>query len=222
MSYKTMDCLRNLGFVEGRNEAGFTCLVYNESGKVLNATEQIGLYLRPEVTISGVVATPRTLSMLNEILPVEVESPKLALAWLSWAIRRVAESFPSLVDPGRAYWHLLPWVQNQAAYAARPACTAQREWVRIAIKSLASHLDGLEDDTQVRFFFDGQVFTIQAEEKVIAFPATGDSWDRAYILPARALKSFLPKRLMRDKVEFSVWDGHLIIGNRRYPDIKPG
>ena len=170
MSYKTMDCLRNLGFVEGRNEAGSSCLVYNESGMVLHATEQVGLYLRPEVTISGVVATPRTLSMLNESLPVEVESPELALAWLSWAIRRVAESFPSLVDPGRAYWHLLPWVQKQAAYAARPACTAQREWVRIAIKSLGSQLDGLDDDTQVRFFFDGQVFTIPVVVKeVVAF-----------------------------------------------------
>lgn len=49
MSFKTMDCLRNLGFVEGRNEAGFACLVYNEGGKILYATEQVGLYLRPEV-----------------------------------------------------------------------------------------------------------------------------------------------------------------------------
>jgi hypothetical protein len=218
-----MDFLRDLGFLDGCCEMGSSCLKFNLDGQTVYAQEQVGLYLRWEVTITGVISTSRTLTMIECALPVEVESREQGLAWIGFALENLPDalSAPAWLIEGRAHRHTLPWERERAAYAARPNCRAERDWVRVAWKRLALALTGLNDGAKVHFAFDGLVMTIRPGDGVIAFPASGQAWPQSYSVPAGRLRGFLAQRLMQPSIEFSVWDGCLVVGNRRYNGAQP-
>ena len=112
----------------------------------------------------------------------------------------------------------LPWVKEKAEYDARPHCMAQRDWVRAARKTLRETLVVVDEDTEVIFSFVDGVLTIRCDDEVVAFPAEGRSWSKRYSLPAGKFNP-LPKRLMREYIEVSVWRGKLTIGSWRYEGV---
>jgi hypothetical protein len=126
---------------------------------------------------------------------------------------------------GRAFRHLLPWEKERATrekelavYAARPHCYAEREWARLAVRSLAERLTDVADEVPVEFWFDGEVLTIRWADERLALAAKGERWPTGYSLPARSLRAD-PKRFKDQQVEFSVWKGALVIGRQRYEGV---
>ena len=104
---------------------------------------------------------------------------------------------------------------SQAEYEARPQCTVQRDWLRLALKTLAGQLASLPDDGVVAFTFDGSVFAIRCEKKVIAFPGDGFPWTVCFIVKAKTLRR-QPKRLMRECIGVSVWESRILFGSWSY------
>ncbi|WP_221066165.1 hypothetical protein [Methylomagnum ishizawai] len=164
-------------------------------------------------------------------MPIEVESWEQGAAWVAWClddhspkgIFEPASPIPWLVE-GRQNFHLLPWerkraeyAEQQARFAARPRCTVERAWARLALNTLAEQLEIISADSLVMFDFDGSVLRIGCGEKVIAMPAEGNRWEQPFLISGKVLKN-LPKRLMTPSVDFSIWESALRIGNRRYRD----
>lgn len=108
--------------------------------------------------------------------------------------------------------------RERAIYDARPHCHVQRDWVRLALKKLHQYLADVGPDATVTVSFDGTVLTIRCENMVLAMSAIGSAWTQKYGIKAGALEP-LPKRLMRDPVDVSVWKSDLVIGNERYAGL---
>lgn len=68
------------------------------------------------------------------------------------------------------------------------------------------------------FTFDGSIFSIRYDEKVIAFAAAGIPWAVSFKVRVGNLRR-LPKRLMHDLAGISIWESRISIGNRTYPGI---
>ena len=127
--------------------------------------------------------------------------------------------------------HLLPWVIQgakrklvEAPYRARPHCVVQRDWARLAIKTLASYLDPLSpeavsDETPVVFFFKDSVLTIRCKSEVIALAGRGEDWPTKYVIRAGQLRQF-PKRFKGSEVEISIWNAKLRIGDKLYAGVE--
>ncbi|HYE37087.1 hypothetical protein [Methylocaldum sp.] len=161
-------------------------------------------------------------------MPSEVESLEQGVAWVTWCLDdhspkgmfEPASPIPWLAV-GRQNRHLLPWEKERAAYAARPHCTVERAWARLALNTLAEKLNLVGEKTMAIFDFDGSVLRISCGETVIAMPADGLPWTQPFSIAAGLLRN-LPKRLMTSAVEFSIWDSALQIGNRRYRGVIAG
>jgi hypothetical protein len=85
----------------------------------------------------------------------------------------------------------------------------------VALKALSEQLKTIDDEVCVRFEFDGNLLTVHCDAKIYPMQAAGSSWPQQYSVRAGALKS-LPKRLMSWRIQFSVWNEVLTIGNRGY------
>jgi hypothetical protein len=209
----TWELLRTLGFAEkGRK------LHFKVDNLELEASQVWNEWLAPVVFLHGLYRGPRATGMIADDLPPEVESREQGLAYLAYYLdgslpHPIAE--PAWLKEGRSYQYLLPWNRRLAGFNARPQCSVQREWVRLAFKRLAAHLAKLDDDVPVIFGFGSGVLTIRCAGNLIAMPADGRSWTHCYSVKAAAFRK-LPKRMMHDPVGFSVWDSALTIGNRRF------
>jgi hypothetical protein len=107
---------------------------------------------------------------------------------------------------------------RRAAPAARPQCQVERDWARLALRKLTGLLATSGDDALVTLHFNGEVLMVWCEGTLIAVPASGKPWPKRYSLRAASLRR-LPRRLMREKVEFSIFESALTIGNVRYPGV---
>lgn len=191
----------------------------------LKAAHCIDREFQPVVLFSGVLTRARTTTMVSFRLPRRLDSQEMGKAWLVWCLdNELREVYRPVtptpwLDEGRCSFHLLPWVQSMEAYEARPKCMVERKWARLALNDLEKQLVGITDDAIVRFGFDGSVLIIQCGEKTIALPAEGEPWPSQLAIGVEKLRR-LPKRLMRDRIEISVWDETLRIDRRLYRDAK--
>jgi hypothetical protein len=222
---KTTDLLRNLGFVEDQSLISdpMPGLSFNFRSFKLSAICGTNRHFTPVVLFTGFMVTDRTMGEVEFELPPEVESGEQGKSWITWGLdnefggRFQPVGAPAWLAEGRQYFDLLPWNRERAAYNARPHCSVDREWARVAIKTVGQHLTKVDDATPVIFGFDGKVLTITCGEGICPLPAQGSPWKEQYSIRAGEL-SRLPTRL-RYNVEFSIWDGMLGIGNRHYKSI---
>jgi hypothetical protein len=98
--------------------------------------------------------------------------------------------------------------------------TVRRDWLRLALKTLADCAFTLPDDADL-FGFDGSVFSIRCDGKVIALAGQGVPWAVSFKVRAGALRR-LPKRLTREDIGISIWESTISIGNRTYPGTLDG
>ncbi|HEV8363085.1 MAG TPA: hypothetical protein VGQ52_06180 [Gemmatimonadaceae bacterium] len=231
-SVSTREVLQALGFAEDQSEQqrGFS---FNFGNFKLWALPCTNRWFTPVVLVTGTVFDGSNLREVIQELPDKVESVEQAMAWMAWLVDKATthpfnlSSEPGWLVQGRLHRHLLPWERERAirekeraAYAARPHCDVQRDWVRLALKKLHQQLASVSPDATVTVSFDGTVLTMRCEKTVIAVSANGSPWTQKYEIRAGALEP-LPKRLMRDPVDVSVWNSTLMIGNQRYAGVVP-
>ncbi len=223
---RTMDVLHGVGFQTDTT-------VISDDGPGLSADFGIvklwasahRQLLAEVVMITGVLSTSRSLGHIQFAMPRYVESAHFVTAWIVWHLdqhsefRRV-QSLP-WVERGRSHQALLPWVKSMAEWNARPQCVVKRDWLRLALNTLAEHVTTLPDDSEAVFSFDGSIFSIRCDEKVIAFAAEGTPWAVSFKVRVGNLR-LLPKRLMHDSARISIWESCISIGNRTYPGTLDG
>jgi hypothetical protein len=122
------------------------------------------------------------------------------------------------LELGRLHKHELPWVVELAEYEASPRCWVSREWLRMALKTLAGHLGLVDDGAPVKFEFDGKVLSIRCGDELIVMACDGQTWPTSYAIPAGKLRR-LPKRLMRERVCIHIWRSQLTIDRVMYEGI---
>lgn len=175
---RTMDVLRSMGFQTDTT-------VISDDGPGLSANFgglrlTAGAYckfLAEIVMITGVLATSRSLALIHVEMPRYVESAHVVTAWIVWHLDQHSEFRKvhnlSWVEEGRNHQGLLPWVKSMAEWEARPQCTVDRDWLRLALKTLAYRALTLPDDADVLFSFDGSVLTLKCDGMVIALAGKG-------------------------------------------------
>jgi hypothetical protein len=188
----------------------------------LSAVAVVSPYSGEIILFSGVLATCETLADVHFELPRRIESLKQCAAWIVWNLdqygdQRIFRPTRNVgwLEEGRQNRRLLPWVMSQAEYEARPRCTVQRDWLRLALKTLGKHLQSLPYDSTVSFSFDGCVFSIRCDKKVIAFPGEGLPWTVCFTVEVRTLHHS-PKRFMSEYIELSVWESRIQVGSWSY------
>lgn len=228
MSVYTSDLLKSLGFKEDNSivsdpPGGLSIDLGNFK---LSASFVINRWCQEIVLLSGIMSISRSIYDVESEMPREVESWEQGVAWVTWCLDKHGEydkynptqPIKWLAD-GRQNFYLLPWERERLAYENRPNCYVKREWVRVALRNLSKQIALLDDEVSVIFQFDGNILTICYEGLVLAMPAYGSKWKFRYLIKAGTLRQ-LPKRLMSQEVEFSVWNSDLTIGRYRYKDVK--
>jgi hypothetical protein len=216
------DALKELGFSPDSTVISddMPGLSFDFGNFKLSASVVINKSFKPVVLFGGVLATPRTLTEVCFELPRMVASRQQVVAFLAYYLDKQASESGSVFHParevdwiseGRQNRHLLPWAAEMAAYRSRPHCSVQRDWLRLALKRLAELLGQLDAAAEVEIGFDGSVLLIRCSDEVVAMSAHGRPWRTQFTIPAGNL-THLPKRLGRDEIEISVWDGRLSIG----------
>jgi hypothetical protein len=220
----TWELLKDLGFTPdpGSLSEGGGGLVFDFGNLQLSAGRFLNMRVLNIILLSGVLATSRTIAEISQEMPLHVDSREQGIALVVWCLDQASsrgefiplKSVPWIAEE-RAHRDCLPWKRDAAIYAARPHCLVSREWMRIGIKTLASHIVSSDNDALVSFGFDGSALSIRCTDNPIIMAAAGAPWPQQYSVHAKTLR-WLPKRLMRDEVEVSVHDGFLRIGRRLY------
>lgn len=221
------DVLRDLGFEPDAKvmSDGTPGLSFDFGNFKLSASSVVNMRFAEVILFTGVLATSRTLAEVDFEIPRRVKSREQCAAWIVWNLDSLAGGLftPARevrwLAEGRENQTLLPWVANLAAYDARPRCMVQRDWLRVALKTLRAILATARDEDTMEFGFDGAVLTMKCAGEVVALPAEGSSWPERLAIPARNLQN-LPKRLMSERLEVSVFEGRLNIGRNRYNGVS--
>jgi hypothetical protein len=223
-SIPTTELLRQLGFQPDSRVLSDTGpgLSFDFGNFTLNASQCLNLRCIEVVLFSGVLAAAGSLAEVFFELPPQMTSLKQCAAWIVWNLDQRAPH--RLFIPGqRVGWiiegreskHLLPWVLPMAEYEARPKCVVRRDWLRLALKTLAEDLAGQPHDAVVVFSFDGLVLYIRYADKAVALPGEGTPWTVRFQVRARALQR-RPKRFMMERLEVSVWESRISLGSSSY------
>ena len=227
-SIAVWDVLKEFGFAPNSSVISDVMpgLSFDFGNFKLSASAVMGTMFRPVVLFTGVMATSRTLAEVCFELPRMVASREQLAAFLVYYLDKAADG--DVFQParnvdwltmGRQHCHLLPWEVDMAAYHARPHCSVQRDWLRLALKSLAEVVAKADDVAEVELGFDGSVLTLKCSGQVVPMAANGKAWATQFVIPAGKLRR-LPKRLMQHEPEVSVRDGRLHIGRNCFDGAK--
>ena len=217
----TWDVLLELGFVPVADP--MPGIVFDFGGFTLRATALTNLRFVEVVSLSGVMTTPRTATQIDFEMPTRIESREKCTAWIMWHLDHATKEGMfhagrevGWVTEGRQNTHLLAWVNERAE---RRVCVVARAWAKLAIKTLAEHLNDVSDQTPVVFSFADSVLTIRCGSGVIAIAGSGDDWPNKFAIDAGQLRK-LPKRLPQLRVRIAISNTSLTIGNRLYSGMK--
>jgi len=223
----TWDVLREFGFLPDDQVISDVMpgLSFDFGNFKLSASCVTNMRFVEVVLLTGVMATSRSIAEVQFEMPKQIQSHKQCAAWIVWHLDKVAgdEGFVSVhavewLVEGRNHRNLLPWVAEMAEYEARPHCTVERVWLRVALKELRWILSTAYDGDVV-FGFDGAVLTIRCAGKVVAMPGEGMPWAQRYTIRTEKLRN-LPKRLMTERLEVSIWETRLTIGRNSYEGVS--
>ena len=226
-SISTWNLLPELGFAPDSKVVSdiMPGLSINFGNLKLSASYLMSMQFAKIVLLSGVLKTPDSIAEIHIEMPRQVSSREQCYAWIVWHLdehskRGVFKPINEYgwIAEGRKNKHLLPWVADMMAYEASPICEVRRDWARIALNTMAEYFK-VDTSSKVIFSFDGNVLRIDYTGKVIPLPGKGKKWPNSYSIPARCLEN-LPKRLMKERVFFSIWKSQLYIGGYVYPGVE--
>jgi len=190
----------------------------------LDASWQLNRWFVPVVLLSGNYATSRTIAMIEQQLPLKVESAAQGKAFVAWSLRDIVREpyglkiTPAWLTEGRDHFDLLPWNRQLTDYKARPRCYIRRDWARIALKELGRYLALAMPDDSVTLSFDGEALRVQVGNELLVVQAKGDPWTVNYSIRAAELTR-LPRRLTRDPIEISIVRLSLRIDHCHYSEV---
>ncbi|WP_429109675.1 hypothetical protein [Aeromonas media] len=230
---ETGEALQELGFMQDEKvySEQVMGLSYDFGRFQITAGRIMNLSMREVWNFSGVVGNSNFISCMNFEMPLQVESVEQCAAWVVWHLKQHipsrAKIFPRtlsyLLLLGLEHQATLPWVRDLAAYKAayevRPKCMVKRDWLRLALKELKTALVEVNDTDDVQFHFDGSVLYMYCPNERIVCPASGDAWQKQYVIAARNLRN-LPKSLMQETLCIDIWESKLGIARHCYPDIR--
>jgi hypothetical protein len=104
------------------------------------------------------------------------------------------------------------WVRRIEEYKARPTCSVEKDWFKVAANKLRPLADAASESDLLWFAFNGETLKIVGCSAAVIVPATGTAWDARYAIKAKQL-DHLSKRL-NDPVVIGVWEGRLSVGRR--------
>lgn len=200
-------------------------LEYDFGKFTLSAALVMNRHFVDVVHFSGVIASSESIGEVEFEMPLLVESREQCAAWIAWHLAKFHQArvyrrgqFPAWLYQGAQQKHLLPWVRDMEEYRARPQCSAEREWLKLALRSLARYLTNIEDTELLEVAFDGDVLSFRLPGNQIVLAAKGAPWKSRFSIPAGKLRR-LPKRIMSEYVEVSVWRSRLNIGRHSYDGV---
>lgn len=227
-SVSTVAVLLELGFAP--DTGGTSGLAFDFGNFKLTAiwgtkTWGLNMFGQKVMLFLGHLVTKCGHSEIDFEMPLRIASREQCAAWIVYHLDRAASMGvfqPShhvpWVEDGRRHQDQLPWIKEIAECEARPLCMAHRDWFRVALKKLRENLAEVDGDKGVVFSFADSLLTIRCEDKVVAFPAEGRSWDKCFSIPAGRMR-LLARRLMSEWIEVSVWKGRLYFGGRAYTGV---
>jgi hypothetical protein len=180
----------------------------------LTAAEVMSQYWVPCIHFGGVCQGARSISMVDFEMPLEVESLEQGAAWIAYGIGekfRPRRPTPWLAD-GWTWQDRLPWVRRMEEYKARPMCSVEKDWLKLAARKLRPLADSASESDLVWVSFNGETLRIAGCGATVIVPAIGTAWDARYAIKATQL-DHLPKRLA-NPVVIGVWEGRLTIGRQ--------
>lgn len=188
--------------------------IFRSGNLELQALQVTNLYCRPEFFLTGKADERhhQRIQFIELSMPIEVDSFEQGVAWIAYAVnaRFVPVKPIPWLEQGRLWRHHLPWERERAARRARPQCVVERDWFRVAAKSLTHMAVGADHMAEAVFTFDGSVLTVRAGGMLLPMPAEGSAWPQDYAVRLADLR-LLPKRLMRPRIGVSVWEGKLTL-----------
>ena len=226
--YPTLDALVALGFEHREPEFGMKTVGYRFRYLDLKASASISMYFRPDVLLSGVLNTGRTLSQIEHHLSGDLGTPQEAAAWVSYVLksdRSDLEPLPAWFLEGERHWDLVPAVREEqasqerleayrAAYQASPKCFIDREYARPLRRKLQAALSEIVGKAEMTFNFDGRVLSITLYGAVHEVVASGESWPCSYQITVSS-ETRLPPRFTSSTVEVNVFKDNLILAELR-------
>lgn len=192
--------------------------VFDFGNLQLKVAEVKNEYLRPVLFFTGIGRMTNSLHEVIFEMPLEVASFEQGVAWVVYGI---GTDFKPLKAPtwwrmGLGWQDYLPWnidaAKHAAKYAARPHCRVKRSWARSVLTHLRELTKTAGPDEKARFGFDGEILRVHAAGELIAVPAEGQAWPVTALMPL-VLVDQLPKRLMHEVTEVSVWNDCLHYGH---------
>jgi hypothetical protein len=108
----------------------------------LTAAEVMSDRFQPCFQFGGVWRGTNSLSMVDFSMPLEVESLQQGAACAYGIGEKFQPRHPiPWLAGGRRWQDRLPWVRRMEEYKARPTCSVEKDWFKVAAKKL--HFSGL-------------------------------------------------------------------------------
>jgi hypothetical protein len=151
---------------------------YDFGNLCLTAAEVMSDSFRPCFHFGGVWRGANSLSMVDFEMPLEVESPEQGAAWIAYGIgKSFRPSRPtSWLSDGWTWQDRLPWVRWLEEYKARPVCSVEKEWFKLAARKLRPLADSASEADLVWFTFNGEALKIAGCDASVILLATGTAW----------------------------------------------
>jgi hypothetical protein len=229
----TWAALQSLGFEPEDDYFGCPATSYDFGSFKLRAVRMMNLQMREVVSFSGIVSTPRTICSIEFDMPLQVESCEQCAAWIAWHLyenlprndKVIPRSKTHLIVFGLQHKVLLPWERARLLrereaeeYNLRPSCVVDRGLIKLGLKTLAKYIEPCANSDRITIWFDGQILLFEINEKRVILQAEGPVWQFHYAIPAGQLR-IMPKRLLSEAVDVSIWRNRLQIERSWYDGI---
>ena len=203
---------------------GADAVVYGFAAFDLFCSHTMNRFMRMTVRVHGVIYTGRTLSEIDSEIPVNLEDPLEAAAWVSYVLRPHREELnplPHWFVEGERHSHLVArtlegsaaW-ERRRAYEASPKCYISRDYARPLRRNLQEEISWLEGEAEMTISFDGRVLSIDFGGRVHEIVASGEGWPSSFrVLVSPEAK--LPARFTSSRVEISVFEGYVRLDGLR-------
>ena len=186
-------------------------------------------YFRPEFLIGGAAFNARSLTHIEQSMPLALESRDQVVGWLAFAVGvdfRPLASVPWF-EEGRELQHLLPWERRRLELRAemqenarlrllRPYCIVRRDGLRGWLNAACRAVNWPPAPGRFTISFDGEILKLRVRGRLAAVQADGFAWPHAYAGELADLQA-LPRRLDSDPVEVGIWRDMLEVGRVQVP-----